>query len=233
MKTFGAISAATVVAAFIMGSAPAKASLVELTDVQLSGQGVGHVTTVLSLQSPGSDTIETGGVNFNGSTFGTGISPGANKNQTFTFAQLGITNANQLGLVVNLNEPNNETPPSVGPYSITLTAFSSTGTTLGTFTGSGNQLLQVAGGVGGSGIVFGLDAAQAGILNGLNPLNDVFAVSATFQGAEGGIDVIQAASLTSVAAVPEPATWAMMVLGFAGVGMMAYRKRRPEPIRIS
>jgi hypothetical protein len=30
------------------------------------------------------------------------------------------------------------------------------------------------------------------------------------------------------AAVPEPATWAMMVLGFAGVGLLAMRKRRRE-----
>jgi hypothetical protein len=32
-------------------------------------------------------------------------------------------------------------------------------------------------------------------------------------------------TLTSVAAVPEPSTWAMMILGFAGVGFMAYRRR--------
>lgn len=30
----------------------------------------------------------------------------------------------------------------------------------------------------------------------------------------------------TVAAVPEPSTWAMMILGFAGVGFMAYRRRR-------
>jgi PEP-CTERM motif len=29
------------------------------------------------------------------------------------------------------------------------------------------------------------------------------------------------------AAVPEPSTWAMMILGFAGVGFMAYRRRKP------
>jgi hypothetical protein len=29
-----------------------------------------------------------------------------------------------------------------------------------------------------------------------------------------------------VAAVPEPATWAMMILGFAGVGYMTYRPRK-------
>jgi hypothetical protein len=32
-------------------------------------------------------------------------------------------------------------------------------------------------------------------------------------------------SLDVVAAVPEPSTWAMLILGFAGVGYMAYRRR--------
>jgi hypothetical protein len=42
----------------------------------------------------------------------------------------------------------------------------------------------------------------------------------------GGIDI----SVTdiSVAAVPEPATWSMMILGFAGVGFMAYRASRSQ-----
>jgi len=38
--------------------------------------------------------------------------------------------------------------------------------------------------------------------------------------------------------VPEPSTWAMMILGFAGVGFMAYRRKQngrrfvsPDPIR--
>lgn len=35
----------------------------------------------------------------------------------------------------------------------------------------------------------------------------------------------------NVAAVPEPSTWAMMLLGFAGVGFMACR-RKPTPINI-
>jgi hypothetical protein len=29
----------------------------------------------------------------------------------------------------------------------------------------------------------------------------------------------------TVSAVPEPSTWAMMILGFVGVGFMAYRRR--------
>jgi PEP-CTERM motif-containing protein len=28
-----------------------------------------------------------------------------------------------------------------------------------------------------------------------------------------------------VAAVPEPSTWAMMILGFAGIGFMTYRRK--------
>ena len=35
--------------------------------------------------------------------------------------------------------------------------------------------------------------------------------------------------LTQVAAVPEPSTWAMMILDFAGVGFMAYRRKRQAP----
>ena len=34
--------------------------------------------------------------------------------------------------------------------------------------------------------------------------------------------------ITQVAAVPEPSTWAMMILGFAGVGFMAYRRSRKD-----
>jgi hypothetical protein len=31
--------------------------------------------------------------------------------------------------------------------------------------------------------------------------------------------------ISTVAGVPEPSTWAMMILGFAGVGFLAYRRR--------
>jgi hypothetical protein len=30
---------------------------------------------------------------------------------------------------------------------------------------------------------------------------------------------------TTMGAVPEPSTWAMMILGFCGLGFMAYRKK--------
>ena len=44
------------------------------------------------------------------------------------------------------------------------------------------------------------------------------------EGAYGGV----VGGVTISAAVPEPSTWAMMILGFAGVGFMAYRRRKPS-----
>jgi hypothetical protein len=34
----------------------------------------------------------------------------------------------------------------------------------------------------------------------------------------------------SMSAVPEPSTWAMMILGFASIGFMAYRRRTTASI---
>jgi PEP-CTERM motif len=36
-------------------------------------------------------------------------------------------------------------------------------------------------------------------------------------------------SILQVSAVPEPSTWAMMILGFVGVGFMAYRRKQNGP----
>jgi hypothetical protein len=36
------------------------------------------------------------------------------------------------------------------------------------------------------------------------------------------------AIVTSPSAIPEPSTWAMMLLGFAGLGYAAYRKTKRQ-----
>ena len=225
-------------------SSPARADLVPFTNVQLTGQGIGSTLTVLTLQN-GSPTTESGGVLFNGTPFGN-ASTGASQTSTFTFATLGITNANQLGLVVNLAEPGSESPPSVTTASstlaananlanaITLNVYSSSGALLDQFSAStGLTLNQVGGGVGGSGIVFHLTDAEAAQLNAILAANagtEVFTVGATFANAQGGNDVIQAVQLTT--AIPEASTWAMMILGFLGIGFMAYRQKGQGSFRI-
>jgi hypothetical protein len=35
----------------------------------------------------------------------------------------------------------------------------------------------------------------------------------------------QGHELLTISAVPEPSTWAMMLLGFTGIGFMAYRRK--------
>lgn len=42
------------------------------------------------------------------------------------------------------------------------------------------------------------------------------------------IDDLQLTS--QVTAVPEPSTWAMLIAGFAGIGLMAYRRRMPKAV---
>jgi hypothetical protein len=38
---------------------------------------------------------------------------------------------------------------------------------------------------------------------------------------------------TAVPAVPEPSTWAMMILGFAGIGFMAYRRKSKPALMVA
>ena len=47
------------------------------------------------------------------------------------------------------------------------------------------------------------------------------------------VDAISISDAATVAAVPEPSTWAMMILGFAGVGFMAYRRKSKPAFRFA
>jgi PEP-CTERM motif len=61
------------------------------------------------------------------------------------------------------------------------------------------------------------------------------AQSVIFGGAADFIafDNITIGSQTPQGAVPEPSTWAMMILGFAGIGFMAYRRSRKNTMALS
>jgi hypothetical protein len=49
--------------------------------------------------------------------------------------------------------------------------------------------------------------------------------TATFDGSVGSFEQVRVDLAGVTTAVPEPSTWAMMILGFMGVGFMAYRRR--------
>ena len=77
------------------------------------------------------------------------------------------------------------------------------------------------------------------ITNGGAPFSDFFEIpppggyagalfTATYQPLSDGSDVTIYATLTT-AAVPEPSTWAMILMGFAGLGVFGYRKTKDTP----
>ena len=61
--------------------------------------------------------------------------------------------------------------------------------------------------------VNGIDLSSGGLSFNLSDLNGL---------SESG-------PITAVQAVPEPSTWAMMILGFCGLGVVAYRRRHRAP----
>jgi hypothetical protein len=75
--------------------------------------------------------------------------------------------------------------------------------------------------VDGHGIAFNLSDGQR-----VDIAND--GVAGGFYTVESD-NTIGTATLTLTAAVPEASTWAMMILGFFGVGFMAYRRKSNQP----
>jgi hypothetical protein len=78
-------------------------------------------------------------------------------------------------------------------------------------------------GLGNSGFVGAIPAGPIGALGAYidpwNFLNNTGIDSTQVNGYEQALEFVP-----QVAAVPEPSTWAMLLLGFAGVGFMAYRR---------
>jgi hypothetical protein len=94
---------------------------------------------------------------------------------------------------------------------------------------AGLTLNQVAAGLGGSGVVFALTAAEQTQLNNTMAASagaEVFTVGATFANAQGGPETISAIRLTPVAAVLEPGTYALMLAGFGVLGFIARRRSK-------
>jgi hypothetical protein len=77
------------------------------------------------------------------------------------------------------------------------------------------------------GYVSGTDLGTSTAIYEDKNFDDLHLVAGTYTWTWGSGDSLDSFTVNvgQVAAVPEPSTWAMMMLGFAGVGFMAYRRR--------
>jgi len=201
--------------------------------VDLSGTGYGNVNSFLSLTPQGNNTSATGGVAWSGTedlTSGNVSADGGNKNATYSFSQLGLTDASNLLLIFNANEPGNTATNGITLSALTLSVYSVTGGVLystsllesimfpSTQTGNGN-----------AGYGFVLDLAGIAGVNGVYSADNRIGLSASLLGAQGSPDNFFGIVLEGEGPgndVPEPGSVALLGLGAAGIAALRRRKRK-------
>jgi hypothetical protein len=162
----------------------------------------------------------------------------------FTHANLPFTTAENLtgtisfatplaaNLTLNPGSTNSNVTPvafsfTAGPETLTSAAFNPNFTSFQFSTDAAGNITawDIVIGLGGSGQI-NIDNYSSGI--GRN-VGDQASVGAFFTGpkdpqnASGGNSL--AGQFEIAAAVPEPSTWAMMIVGFCGLGFMSYRRK--------
>ena len=137
--------------------------------------------------------------------------------------------------------PSTGAATSIGPTGVGLGAWRDISTNSSTlYFGNSSDLYTLNTGTGAATLVGPFDSfvpigplfTEGGILYGLDRSNGAYTINTStgvatpFGAAPGDESPVWGIVPTSfVTPVPEPSTWAMLLLGFAGVGFMAYRRK--------
>jgi hypothetical protein len=218
-------------AAALLLAGPAKASLIFDNTITQTGTGLGAVSTILTIQATGQGMggSETGSVTWNGSADvlgGADVKTGASQTLTRTVGSLGLTDAGQIAIVFNADQP---AGGAITLSNLHLVITNSAGTTLfdsGAFTSA--SFASTDHGIGNSGAVFELDAAGIAAANSAgafgNANNRIGLVASATPG-NGGPETFFVGKVTQPTSVPEPASLAILGTGLLGYSLLRRRKR--------
>jgi hypothetical protein len=238
---FTSLLAATLLC-FTAGSA--NASLIFLGPDSLAGQGVGAVTTTLTVMQDPRATVESGCVaaGVGGATVtGLAACPGSGPNGGNAFtgtdeqpstapvsaAALGLTDFADLRISFNAAEPAGN---SITIDNLSLTLWDpATGLILDAYYIVDPEVFATTNpGVGIMDGFFGLDATQAAQANTLLALfpNLFLGLAANLSDTAGAFETFAFGVASDELAVPEPATLALLGAGLAGLGWLTRRRSR-------
>lgn len=226
-------------AALCVASTSSHASLIYGGVVADSGTGFGTVNTVLTLQNnngnprdPATGTssgavLRAGGADV---TSGNVLPNNTNvHNSTYSFNDLAITQADELGFIFNASEPAGD---SIRLDALTMTIYTDMGEVL--FSASldaPRTFADTATGNGKSGFLFTLDAEQAALAQPFIAAMNRIGLAAGISSATGGPDTFYVARIEGDDdgegpgnEVPEPGSIALLGLGM--LGMTALRRRK-------